>query len=253
MKILVISLPKRRDRQELISESLSRAGIEFEFHWAKDLDFFNNNYGQSRTVALYPIWASHVHAMKQLLETKDEWIFIFEDDADFSQARTMNSRYIKHLTKILPGMTKSIDMFQLGFNEDKIPGAKGLLLSILFGILRVLPHDIPLSRRFISRSGLMKFLLISKQLNPHYSFRFLVQGHSKRGTHAYIINRRFAEFLVNYFENNFTNEKLLPLDSFLFFLTNTANPDYKVVRFSHPFIEQNDSLSDNLIQDTRDL
>jgi GR25 family glycosyltransferase involved in LPS biosynthesis len=248
MKILVISLPKRRDRQELISKSLSEVELEFEFVSAKDLSFFNQTYHQSRTVTLYPIWLSHVNAMKQLLATNDEWIFVFEDDADFSRARCINRAYVNHLRKTLPGMSDRIDMFQLGFNEDEVPGAKGLLLRSFFMVFRVLPHDLTLSKRLFSKIGLGGFLHSSLQFSPRFSFRLLVQGHSKRGTHAYIINRRFAEFLVNYFENNFSEEKLLPLDSFLHHLTNMPNSDYKVVRFSKSLIDQSDSPSDNLIQ-----
>lgn len=248
MKILVISLPKRTDRQALISKSLAEVGLEFEFLSAKDLNFFNETYNQSRTVAMYPIWLSHVDAMKQLLATNDEWIFVFEDDADFSRARRINRDYVNHLRKTLPGMSGRIDMFQLGFNEDEVPGAKGFLLRSFFMVFRVLPHDFSFSRRFISTFGFSDFLHFSTQLNPRFSFRFLVQGHSKRGTHAYIINRRFAEFLVNYFENNFSQNNLLPLDSFLHYLTNMPNSDYKVVRFSQSLLDQSDSPSDNLIQ-----
>ena len=84
MDILVISLPKREDRQEVVTNSLSMVGLEFEFLFAKDLADFNHIYHQSRAVALYPIWLSHVLAMKQLLDSNQEWISVFEDDADFS-------------------------------------------------------------------------------------------------------------------------------------------------------------------------
>ena len=251
MDILVISLPKRTDRQEVLASAMAINGINYQLFQAKDLSEFNQKYNCSRTVALYPIWWSHVHAMEHLLSGNDEWVMVIEDDADFHHATVFDCSYIDRLRITLPSLVHEIDLFQIGFNQDSISGWKGWVHKSVSKICRISPENFRSAKDLIKVWGFFNYFRMSKKLSPKKSFEFLIQGHSMRGTHAYVINRRFAKCLVSYFEENLGKSNLLPLDNFLYKFTNSSTSDFKAVRFSNSLINQNDSPSDNLIQDHR--
>jgi GR25 family glycosyltransferase involved in LPS biosynthesis len=253
LDVLVISLPNRTDRQKVLASAMAKNGIDYQLFQAKDLSEFNQKYNSSRTVALYPIWWSHIQTMKHFLSGREEWVIVVEDDADFHQASAIDRRYIDDLRKTLPKLANKIDMFQIGFNQDSISGWKGWVLKSISILCRVSPQNVTSVMELSKKWGFFAYFRISRSLSPKNSFEFLIQGHSMRGTHAYGINRRFAEYLVSYFEENLGYDHLLPLDNFLYESTNTPTSEYNVVRFSNSLINQNNLPSDNLIQDFRPL
>jgi hypothetical protein len=250
---MVISLPKRTDRQEVLAGALEKNRIDYRLFPAKDLSEFNEKHRCSRTVALYPIWWSHVEVMKQLLSGPEEWLMVIEDDSDFNRASLIDRCYVDGLRKTLTQLIHKVDMFQLGFNEDSISGWKGWVLKSISRLCRVSPQNFTSARELSKEWGFFEYFRICQSLSPNNSFEFLIQGHSMRGTHTYVINRRFAKHLVSYFEENLADAELLPLDNFLYESTKSLTSEYKVVRFSSPLIHQNNSPSDNLIQDYRPL
>lgn len=253
MDILVISLPKRTDRQVILATAMVKNGIDYQLLQAKDLSEFNQKFNCSRTVALYPIWWSHIQAMNHLLAGHEEWVIVIEDDADFDQASVIDRSYINRLRKTLPKLVDKIDMFQIGFNQDAISGWKGWILNSVSKLCRVSPQNFMSVIALSKKWGFFDYFRISRNLSPRRSFEFLIQGHSMRGTHAYGINRRFAKYLVSYFEENLGDDHLLPLDNFLYETTNLPFSEYNVVRFSNSLVDQNNLPSDNLIQDFRPL
>lgn len=92
MKAFLINLPEALDRREYASKMLIQAGFEVnlvEAIWGKNLVYPNAEYhsflyqlmhGKKDNYGEVGCYFSHIKALKEFLETKDEYAFICEDD-----------------------------------------------------------------------------------------------------------------------------------------------------------------------------
>ncbi len=166
--VLVINLKRRPDRLARISRALLQSHTEFERIEAVD--------GQELTEASSPIlrpgevacWQSHVKALRRFLDSDWSEALILEDDAD---VKMLSATSIQE--SVLSMHEWSVDVLQLGWIDHiyKFPANRGII-------------------DFVSA-------LRSKRIKkPSRGGTKLVLGEFRAGSHAYLINRKAAQAIV---------------------------------------------------------
>ena len=180
--IQVINLARRPDRLIKISEELERAGLKFEIQVAVD-GKLEDSQSEFLSGGQIGCWKSHLNSMRRLGETSTPFSLIIEDDAVLSPA--VSERYMLEMLELME--RHQLDILQIGFIEH--------LYSISI------------------RPGILEFLIAvlkgrgTKDSSGH---RFVL-GDFRWGTHAYIINQRYAEAISDVI----SKPPLIPFDAWL--------------------------------------
>jgi len=180
--IQVINLVRRPDRLIQISAELERAGLSFEIQVAVD-GKLENSHSEFLSGGQVGCWKSHLNAMRKVCETKSQFSLIIEDDAVLGPE--VNGKYLSEILELME--RNQLDILQLGFIEH--------LYTVSI------------------RPGVLEFLiaLLKGRGTKDSSGTRIVLGDFRWGTHAYIINRRFAQAI-----SDVINEPpLIPFDAWL--------------------------------------
>jgi GR25 family glycosyltransferase involved in LPS biosynthesis len=181
--VLVINLNRRHDRLARISNALRQSHIAFERIEAVD----GQEMGAASSSPILrsgevACWHSHVKALRNFLDSDWPAALILEDDADVQRlTATMINESIQSMHEL------SVDVLQLGWIDHiyKYPSSRGVIDYV--SALR--------SRRIKKSSS---------------GGTQLVLGEFRAGSHAYLINRKAAQALV---ETN--SPAMLAVDEYL--------------------------------------
>ena len=180
--IQVINLVRRPDRLTQISAELERAGLNFEIQVAVD-GKLEDSQSEFLSGGQIGCWKSHLNSMRKLGETNIPFSLIIEDDAILSPV--VSERYLLEMLDLME--RNQLDILQIGFIEH--------LYSISI------------------RPGILEFLIAllkSRGTKDSSGHRFVL-GDFRWGTHAYIINQRFAEAISDVI----SEPPLIPFDAWL--------------------------------------
>ena len=180
--IQVINLVRRPDRLTQISAELERAGLNFEIQVAVD-GKLEDSQSEFLSGGQIGCWKSHLNSMRKLVETDTPFSLIIEDDAILSPV--VSERYLLEMLDLME--RNQLDILQIGFIEH--------LYSISI------------------RPGILEFLIAllkSRGTKDSSGHRFVL-GDFRWGTHAYIINQRFAEAISDVI----SEPPLIPFDAWL--------------------------------------
>jgi GR25 family glycosyltransferase involved in LPS biosynthesis len=180
--IQVINLVRRPDRLTQISAELERAGLNFEIQVAVD-GKLEDSQSEFLSGGQIGCWKSHLNSMRRLVETNTSFSLIIEDDAILSSV--VSERYLLEMLDLME--RNQLDILQIGFIEH--------LYSISI------------------RPGILEFLiaLLKGRGTKDSSGHRFVLGDFRWGTHAYIINQRFAEAISDVI----SEPPLIPFDAWL--------------------------------------
>ena len=180
--IQVINLVRRPDRLTQISAELERAGLNFEIQVAVD-GKLEDSQSEFLSGGQIGCWKSHLNSMRRLVEKNIPFSLIIEDDAILSSV--VSERYLLEMLDLME--RNQLDILQIGFIEH--------LYSISI------------------RPGILEFLIAllkSRGTKDSSGHRFVL-GDFRWGTHAYIINQRFAEAISDVI----SEPPLIPFDAWL--------------------------------------
>ena len=180
--IQVINLVRRSDRLTQISAELERAGLNFEIQVAVD-GKLEDSQSEFLSGGQIGCWKSHLNSMRRLVEKNIPFSLIIEDDAILSSV--VSERYLLEMLDLME--RNQLDILQIGFIEH--------LYSISI------------------RPGILEFLIAllkSRGTKDSSGHRFVL-GDFRWGTHAYIINQRFAEAISDVI----SEPPLIPFDAWL--------------------------------------
>lgn len=242
MKIYYINLDSRIDRNSIFIEQFENSKLVVERIAAVSSE------GLFDEIAPAPVsacWHSHLKAYRQLLESKEEYALIFEDDAK------VNTQLIKVIQKLQTSDKLSFDLLQLGYLKDKNKitvdsGKIDLILRIsLIFKFRIL-HLCEKIRTLLSQ--LLKIKNRNQSIkNNEYVFRKsigiknpLLVNSIEAGAHCYVINKRLASILLNYN----VDPVILATDLLLIEIGNSAK--YNCFRVSKSLCDQNNYLGSNI-------
>lgn len=180
--IQAINLVRRPDRLIQISAELERAGLNFEIQVAVD-GKLENSQSEFLSGGQIGCWKSHLNAMRKLGETDSQFSLIIEDDAVLGPE--VNEEYLSEMLELME--RNQLDILQLGFIEH--------LYTVSI------------------RPGVLEFLiaLLKGRGTKDSSGTRIVLGDFRWGTHAYIINRRFAHAICDVI----SEPPLIPFDAWL--------------------------------------
>ncbi len=164
--IQVINLERRPDRLARISAELQRAGLGFETQVAVDgqLETHDPKFISKDAIGC---WKSHLNSMRRIVEARVPFGLILEDDATLSPI--VNDKFLSEMVDLMK--RNQLDILQLGF----------INLRNSVGILERLVA-------FLKKRG----------TKDSSGFRFVL-GDFQNTTHAYIVNARLAEALMETF------------------------------------------------------
>jgi GR25 family glycosyltransferase involved in LPS biosynthesis len=182
MLIQVINLERRPDRLARVSAELQRAGLSFETQVAVDgqLETHEPKFLSKGAIGC---WKSHVNSMRRIVEAKAQFGLILEDDATLSPV--VNDKFLSDMIDLMK--RNQLDILQIGFID--------WLNSISI------------------RSGVLEFfiaLLRGRGTKDSSGVRFVL-GDFLKTTHAYIVNARLAEAILE----TFPGPPLIPWDDYL--------------------------------------
>jgi GR25 family glycosyltransferase involved in LPS biosynthesis len=168
--IQVINLERRPDRLARISAELQRAELSFETQVAVDgqLEPHEPKFISKGAIGC---WKSHVNSMRRIVEARVPFGLILEDDATLSPI--VNDKFLSEMVDLMK--RNQLDILQLGFIEW--------------------PYSLSLKS---FAPGALEFLIsLMKNIGKRDSsgFRFVL-GEFRIGTHAYIVNTRLAEAIL---------------------------------------------------------
>lgn len=182
MKAYVINLDSRPDRWADVIVQSSSLGLEILRIPAVSFDSVVNSPYVTRVIAA--TWQSHQKAMKEFLDSSEEYALIMEDDF------VLSSRWhpdVLHLSSEL-----RIDLLQIGFLITNLVDRIQITLNSSFDVLlKVLRETTKISRSLGNRFG--NKLLIREQLGIPFK---LVCNDIRPGAHAYIVSRNFAQAAI---------------------------------------------------------
>ena len=180
--IQVINLVRRPDRLIQISAELERAGLNFEIQVAID-GKLENSQSEFLSGGQIGCWKSHLNSMRRLSETNSQFSLIIEDDAVFGPE--VNQKYLIEMLDLME--RNQLDILQIGFIDH--------LYTVSI------------------RPGILEFLiaLLKGRGTKDSSGTRIVLGDFRWGTHAYIINQRFAKSIVDVV----SEPPLIPFDAWL--------------------------------------
>jgi hypothetical protein len=187
---VVINLDRRPDRLSLIERDLGGLGLSFERIEATDGMEIAGTDTAPLSASEYACKFSHIRASKYLLESRQKYLLVFEDDATPSRLVTRNSAsLLRALGDLTNWMASSgTNLLQVGHIEHLYSASK--------------------------RSGLA-FRLIEIAIGKRWDFvtvygkKLLVwRSQFRAGAHAYIIDRKIAMIIAKQLDAP------LPIDDF---------------------------------------
>lgn len=241
----VISLPFRSDRRKTMSEGLSALNINFVFVDAVDIQVYNKTFHTNFDISKHAIWRSHVLAYEDFLRSNSCWAVILEDDIDFTDSILLTAAQLDKVVKNIARDSIKIDMFQLGYNSDKLDSFRQEVSDWFFSIFRFRRYEWSEIGALLSKVGLLKFIRLSQSISLASHKVLPLRHHSERGSHYYFINRAMATHLVTYFYESTMAEDLMPIDTYLHWLS-TSSSNYEIIRPSKAFAVQSGSNSNNI-------
>lgn len=241
----VISLPFRSDRRKAMSEGLTALDIDFVFVDAVDIQFYNKTFDTNFVFSKHAIWRSHVLAYEDFLRSNFCWAVILEDDIDFANSVLLSEAQLDKVVKNIVRDSIKIDMFQFGYNSDKSESLRQQISDWFFTIFRFRRYEWRDMSALLRKVGLFNFFSLSQSISIPSHKVLALKHHSERGCHYYLINRSLATHLVEYFYGSTNVEELLPIDTYLHWLS-TYSKNYEIIRPSKSFAVQSDSKSSNI-------
>lgn len=204
--IQVINLASRPDRLALMSNQLSKAGLNFEILVAVDgkQAGFETNFLSMGQIGCFK---SHVSAMSRQKEIGAEYSLVLEDDA--SLTHIVNQNFLSELMDLMH--RNRLDILQIGFIEHFYS--------------------------FSLRSGLLEALiaLLSARGKKDSSGIRFVLGDFRSGAHAYIVSARLAEGI----SDAISEPPLLPWDDWLGLLAKAqTHRNIRIARLSKSVVSQ---------------
>ena len=180
--IQVINLARRPDRLALVSSDLRKAGLSAETQIAVDgqLEKLQSKFLSQGEIGC---WKSHINALRRLVDTKNQYSLVLEDDATLGPQ--INKKFLSEMKDLME--RNQLDLLQIGFVEQFYSASIGSgVLEALIALLK--------NRGTKDASG-VRFVL----------------GDFRAGTHAYIINARLAEAI----STSVAEPPLIPWDGYL--------------------------------------
>jgi GR25 family glycosyltransferase involved in LPS biosynthesis len=179
MKAFVINLQSRTDRWEEVCRQRELLGVEI--YRVEALTEQNSVSSPFVTGVISATWQSHQRALKEFLQTSDDFAFILEDD--FILLRNWDLENLQICEEF------NVDFLQLGFLItnliDRIQFTLNQFVDLTLKLLNRITYHLPyLTPRLSSK------LTVREQSG--IPFR-LVLNDIRPGAHAYIVSRRFAE------------------------------------------------------------
>jgi GR25 family glycosyltransferase involved in LPS biosynthesis len=216
--IQVINLVRRPDRLIQISAELERAGLNFEIQVAID-GKLENSQSEFLSGGQIGCWKSHLNSMRRLSETNSQFSLIIEDDAVFGPE--VNQKYLIEMLDLME--RNQLDILQIGFIDH--------LYTVSI------------------RPGILEFLiaLLKGRGTKDSSGTRIVLGDFRWGTHAYIINQRFAKSIVDVV----SEPPLIPFDAWLGLMAQSqTDRKMRIARLSKSVVSQASHSSKESIIDS---
>jgi len=212
--VQVINLARRPDRRQSVTADFKGLGIPLLFVEAVDgLGMIEAPIpGLSNTEKA--CWQSHLIAMRNLLNSENDYTLVLEDDA--YPAEEFSQTALGVLVEL--ARNQNLDVLQLGFIEH-------------------LYH-------WYKPQGLTDLLMALKQKrlakDPETGIRF-VRNEFRAGAHAYLISKRGAKILASCVET----PPMLPFDGFLEVLSKQGGraSGLQMARLSSSMIQQRSRLA----------
>lgn len=222
-----INLDNRQDRRHEFNANTSGLSFAIERHKAVDSKELNPaDYLVPTPIAA--CWQSHQNVAEIFLSSKATHCLVFEDDV------RIELKHVDEINRIWNSSLDGIDLLQIGYCvhnnslSNRFSYSWQQIIVRLFVMLRLLNHN-----------RVQAYL--SKKYG--YSFEYLTSIDMvaaaqtfELGTHAYIISRKFADFLIQ-----FNNPIYLPADLALMEMSKVQN--FKCYRLLDNLLLQSDSPS----------
>jgi len=245
----VLSLEHRRDRQESAARQLVQAKVNYDFILSKQNEDFKKYKATAKITQIeLSIWGSHVRALKAFLETSADWALIFEDDFSLTTQGVELLQSGELLNTVLPAIGDKYSMLQIGFlGNSKKTGLEKILASLFRFLFRFNRFDFRSFLKHISHVGLKNHRIMKRDLKKARLGKTTILHGLRLGTHAYLINRQAACTLIECFDQRESTPDFMTIDQYLLRLTLKSDSAsiLRAARFSHSFVSQSGSPSDN--------
>jgi GR25 family glycosyltransferase involved in LPS biosynthesis len=177
--VFVINLENRRDRWEHVEKELRRLQLSAARIDAVSVPS-NTEYFTKPNVAA--CWESHKKALRTFLDSGDSFALILEDDFKF------NSQYWdRNITELLD---KKIDFLQIGFLYTSLREFAYIKMENTFD-LAVRTYGV--IEEVLRKKSKSEKNLVNERKGLPYK---IILSDIRPGAHAYIVNRRAAEYLL---------------------------------------------------------
>ena len=222
MKAYVINLDSRSDRwaDVLAQKNL----LDLEIHRISAITLESAIVSPYVTRVIAATWQSHQLALREFLDSREEYALIMEDD--FVISTHWNTDLLHQ------GVALGADFVQVGFLvTNALDRVQMTLNGTVDGLLKILRNVSTLSRFMHNRLG--SKLLIREQLGIPFN---MVCNDIRPGAHAYMVSRGFAEAAVE-----INSPEFLSADAV--YISMGWMRSFKVLRFRQSLIGQSKSES----------
>lgn len=222
-----INLENRQDRRDEFT--VYSSGLAFPVERIKAIDsreLTTVNYSVPTPIAA--CWESHQKVAKIFLSTDADHCFVFEDDV------RMGSNFTEEINKLWSSKLNGIDLLQIGYCIHSNSLSNRFSYSWQQFSVRLFAASRMLEKKRV-QAHLVKKYGYSFQKLPAIN-KLVAVNTFELGTHAYIISRKFAEFIVH-----FNNPVYLPAD--LAMMEMSRIEKFKSYRLLNNLLQQSDSPS----------
>lgn len=216
---LIINVEGQFERKDYAIEQAKKLGLVPKVVKAITPSDFVEDQFLVVNPAVEACWLSHQKALSEFLDSDSEFVLIFEDDVEIESIR-------KSIDSLIKMTTFNFDLYQVGFLSE------GILNRTEIRIKNIQHSFFKILSKFSSYPILKSFLTNRMRIERSRMLPLgIVPADFQAGTHAYIANRKMAEFLLSVNQPFF-----LPADALLHIV---AEVDYfNCVRNRKSYISQ---------------
>jgi GR25 family glycosyltransferase involved in LPS biosynthesis len=199
-KIYVINLDERLDKLTFVARQINKLGLSFERISAckfNDSKIINSDFVAPARVQAN--WISHLDAYQKLIDSRDSYCLILEDDCEISEKGISFLKLLNEMKSL------DFDILQIGFLENKFKVYSILSSRIKLKFLNMLNTKIMCIDKFHFQSRINNY--VKRKL---FELEFTIEQSKKlnldnlivpevlSGTHAYLINKEIAKKILQY-------------------------------------------------------
>ena len=183
MRAYVINLDSRPDRWSSVVSAESRLGVEILRVPAISSDQIPESSGSFVTPTVNACWLSHQKAAQLFLASSEDYGLILEDD--FLLEANFTLEHLKNAE------ANGLDFLQLGFLKTSLGESISIALQNAWDLCLRALGDISSRVRPLKHFG--EKVLVRERSGIR---RNLIVNDIRAGAHAYVVSRKFAEFMT---------------------------------------------------------